>query len=205
MSVPVAWALVALGFAIVVVRRRSAAVALLAAQSLLLGAVAVGEATGEPRAFVVPAAVLLARGVALPGVLAGVVLRTREPRRLADERFALGRLVTAVLLVLGAVPLAPPLGLDAGGAEPAAVALVVLGIAIAALRRAAVLQAIGVLVAENGVYLACLAVAGGVPGAIELGLVCDLVVVVAVAAALGTKIHERFGTGDTGRLETLRD
>ena len=205
MSVPVAWALVALGFLIVVVRRRSAAVALIATQSLLLGALAVEKAAGDPRAFVVPAVVLLVRGVALPAALARLVLRTREPRRLVAERFALGRLVTAVALVLGAVALAPPLGLRAGGAAPAALALLVLGIATAALRRPAVLQAIGVLVAENGVYLASLAVAGGLPAAIELGLVCDLVVVVTVVAALGAKIHERLGSGDTGLLETLRD
>ncbi len=199
------WILVALGFAIVVVRRRSAAVVLLAVQSLLLGALAVGEAAGEPAAYVVPAVVLLARGVALPAVLARVTLLTREPRRLTAERFALGRLVLAVALVLGAVALVPPLGLDHAAAARAAVALVVLGIAIAALRRAVVLQAIGVLVAENGVYLGSLAVAGGVPGAIELGLVCDLVVVVAVVAALGAKIHEQLGSGDTSLLETLRD
>lgn len=205
MSALALWTLVALGFAIVVVRRRSAAVALLAAQSLLLGALAVAEATGEPSAFVVPAVVLLARGVALPAALARVVQLTRERRRLAAERFALGRLVLAVALVIAAVALAPPLGLHDAAAGRAAVALVVLGIAIAVVRRSVVLQVVGVLVAENGVYLASLAVAGGVPGAIELGLVCDLVVVVAVVAALGAKIHEQLGSGDTTLLETLRD
>jgi len=204
-STAVVWALVALGFAIVVVRRRSAAVALLAVQSLLLGALALHEATGGASALVVPALVLLARGIALPAVLARVTQLTREPRRLAAERFALGRLVLAVALVLAAVALVPPLGLHDAAAARAAVALVVLGIAIAALRRAVVVQAIGVLVAENGVYLGSLAVAGGVPGAIELGLVCDLVVVVAVVAALGAKIHEQLGSGDTSLLETLRD
>ncbi len=204
MSGPLPWLLVALGFAIVVVRRRSAAVALLGTQSLLLGALALHQAR-TAGALLLPAIVLLARAIALPLVLARVTARTREPRRLAAERFALGRLVAAVALVLGTVALAPPLGLQPAVTARAAVALVVLGLAVAALRRPVVLQAIGVLVAENGVYLASLTVAGGMPGAIELGLCCDLVVTVAVVAALGTKIHERLGSGDTSLLETLRD
>jgi hydrogenase-4 component E len=204
-SATVPWILVALGFAIVIVRRRSAAIVLLAGQSLLLGALAVHEAAGGASGLVVPAVVLVARGIALPAALARVVAGTREPRRIAAERFALGRLVCAVALVLGAVVLAPPLGLAYPGTARAALALVVLGIATAALRRPVVLQALGVLVAENGVYLAGLAVAGGVPGAIELGLACDLVVIVAIVAAFGVRIHAELGSGDTSLLETLRD
>lgn len=205
MSAPLLWTLVALGFAIVVVRRRSAAVALLAVQSLLLGALAIAEAVDTSHALLVAAIVLAVRGVALPAALAFVIARTRERRRIAAERFALGRLVAAVAVALAAVALAPPLGLEDAGAARAAVALVALGIVIAAARRAVVLQVVGVLVAENGVYLASLAVAGGAPAAIELGLVCDLVAVVAVVAALGAKIHEQLGSGDTTMLETLRD
>lgn len=205
MSTAVLGVLVALGFGVVVVRRRSVAVMLLAAQSLLLGGLALQEAVGGASALVVPGLVLLARGIVLPAVLARVVAGTREPRRIVAEHFALGRLVIAVALVLGAVALAPPLGLHDGGAGRAALALVVLGIAIAAVRRPVVLQAVGVLVAENGVYLASLAVAGGVPGAIELGLVCDLVVIVAIVAAFGARIHEQLGSSDTSLLETLRD
>lgn len=205
MSAGVLWTLVALGFAIVVVRRRSAAVALLAVQSLLLGALAIAEAIETSHALLVAAIALGARGVVLPAALALVIARTRERRRIAAERFALGRLVAAVALALAAVALAPPLGLEDAGAARAAVALVTLGIAIAAARRSVLLQVVGVLVAENGVYLASLAVAGGAPAAIELGLVCDLVAVVAVVAMLGTRIHRQLGTGDTTLLETLRD
>jgi hydrogenase-4 membrane subunit HyfE len=197
--------LAAPGFAIVVVRRRSAAIALLAVQSLLLGVLALHEAVGGAGALAVPAVVLLARAVALPAALLRVVHATREPRRIAAEPFALGRLVASVALVLGAVTLLPPLGLDDAATWRVAVGLVVLGVAIAALRRTVVLQAIGALVAENGVYLASLAVAGGVPAAIELGVVCDLIVIVAVVAAFGTTIHRRLGSGDTSLLETLRD
>jgi hydrogenase-4 component E len=95
--------------------------------------------------------------------------------------------------------------LDEPAAQDGAVALLALGVAIAVVRRAAIFQALGFLVAENGLYVAALAAPGGLPAVIELGLVFDLVVVVVVAAAFSAKIHEHLGTGDTSLLEELRD
>jgi len=198
------WALIGLGFAIVVVRRRTTAIGLVAVQSLLLGVLAVAEAVDTRAGLAVAAGALIARGIVLPLLLLRVVRVTREPRRVV-ERHALARLVAAVVAVVVAAPLVPSFGLEEPGAENAAFSLVVLGIVIAATRGPVVLQAIGFLVAENGVYLAGLAVAGGLPGAIELGLLFDLLVVLAVAAAFGSKIHEEFGSGDTGLLRSLRD
>jgi hydrogenase-4 component E len=198
------WALIGLGFAIVVVRRRTTAIGLVAVQSLLLGVLAVAEAVDTRAGLAVAAGALVARGIVLPLLLLRVVRVTREPRRVV-ERHALARLVAAVVAVVVAAPLVPSFGLEEPGAENAAFSLVVLGIVIAATRGPVVLQAIGFLVAENGVYLAGLAVAGGLPGAIELGLLFDLLVVLAVAAAFGSKIHEEFGSGDTGLLRSLRD
>jgi hydrogenase-4 component E len=198
------WALIGLGLGIVVMRRRTTAIGLVAAQSLLLGALAVSEAADAGTGLAIAAGALIARAIVLPLLLLRIVRVTREPRRVV-ERHALARLVGAVVAVVIAAPLVPDIGLDEPGAENAAFALVVLGIVIAAVRGPVVLQAVGFLVAENGVYLAGLAVAGGLPGAIELGLLFDLLVVLAVAAAFGSKIHEEFGSGDTGLLRGLRD
>ena len=78
-------------------------------------------------------------------------------------------------------------------------------VAIAVLRRATIFQALGFLVAENGLYLAALAAPGGLPAVIEVGLVFDLVVVVAIAAMFSARIHEQLGTSDTALLGELRD
>jgi hydrogenase-4 component E len=197
-------ALVALGFGAIVVRRRSAGVLLVAAQSLLLGALALGEAA-DASGLWVPAAILLVRGVALPALLGFAIARTREPRRIASERFALPRLTVAVAVTLAAVALVPAFGLEEPGAEHAAVALVTLGVLIAATRHPLILQAAGFLVAENGVFLAGLSVHGGMPAIIELGLLVDLVLAIGVAAAFGARIHGEYGTGDTSILRSLRD
>jgi hydrogenase-4 component E len=204
MTEPALWALVVLGLAEVVVRRRSMGVALVAAQSLVLGALAFDTADGTS-GLIVAGAILAVRGVALPLLLGRAIARTREPRRIASDRTALGRLVLAVAAVIAAAALVPAFGLTSAGAEHATVALLVLGILIAMLRGSVVFQAIGFLVAENGVYLATLSVGAGLPAIIELGLLADLVLAVAVAAAFGARIHERFGTSDTTLMRSLRD
>ena len=111
----------------------------------------------------------------------------------------------ALAIALAAVSLMPRLGLGDAGVEHGAVGLVALGIATAVVRRTAIFQALGFLVAENGLYLAALSAPGGVPAFIELGLVFDLVVVVSVAGVFSARIHEVLGSGDTSLLGGLRD
>jgi hydrogenase-4 component E len=205
MNDAVVWALVISALAVVTVRRRSVAIALVAAQSIVLGAAAIAEAAGESTALAVAGAALVAKAVVLPLLLMSVVTRTREARSLTSERHPLARLTVTLAAALALVALLPRFGLETAAAEHAAVGLVALGIATAVVRGAAIFQALGFLVAENGIYLAALAVPGGVPAFIELGLVFDLVVIVSVAGAFSAKIHEELGTSDTTLLEALRD
>jgi hydrogenase-4 component E len=199
------WALVVSAIGVVVVRRRSVAIALVALQSVWLGAEAIGDAAGGSTALLVGGAVLVAKAIVLPVLLAGVVMRTREPQRITSERHPLARLTLALALALSMAALVPRFGLAHRGVEHAAVGLVALGIATAMVRRPAIFQVLGFLIAENGLYLAALAAPGGLPALIELGLVFDLVVIVSVAGAFSAKIHEELGTGDTSRLGGLRD
>jgi hydrogenase-4 component E len=190
--------------AVVAVRRRSVAIALVAGQSVILGAAAIADAAGESTALAVAGVALLGKAVVLPILLLSVVTRTRESRWIA-ERHPLARLTIALAVALALVALVPRFGLESAAAEHAAVGLVALGIATAVVRGAAIFAALGFLVAENGLYLAALAAPGGVPAFIELGLVFDLVVIVSVAGAFSAKIHEELGTGDTTLLGSLRD
>ncbi len=199
------WVLNALGLAIIVVRRRTVGIALIALQSLLLGALAITEVESSRSALIIAVAIGVGRGVVLPALLLRVVRSTREAGRLSTERPAFLRFVVALATITVAAVLVPRFGLEPHGAERAVIALVIGGIVIAAVRRSVVFQAIGFLVAENGIYLAGLTVPGGLPGALELALLFDLVVVLAVAGVFGSRIHEHFGTSDTTIMRELRD
>ena len=199
------WALVISALGVVVVRRRSVALALIALQSVWLGLHAISIASGQSTALLVAGGVLLAKAVLLPVGLAWVVLRTREPQWIATERHPLVRLTLALAVALPIAVLVPRFGLLQPGVERAAVGLVALGITTAMVRRPAIFQVIGFLVAENGLYLGALSASGGLPVFVELGLVFDLVLIVSVAAVFSAKIHEELGTGDTTLLGGLRD
>ena len=198
-------ALVVLGFAVMLVRRRSLATLLVSAQAMVLGIAALSLARGRPVDFLVAAIILLVRAVALPALLTFTRRRTPEPYLVIPATTVLVRLVLAATVVLIAAASIPPLGLGDRPAEHAAVALLSLGIAIVIMRRPALLQVLGILVAENGIYLLAISVPGGLPFVIELGVLFDLVLVVTVAAAFTHKIHGEVGSGDTDLLRALRD
>jgi hydrogenase-4 component E len=205
MSGGAVWALVALALALVVVRRRSAAIALVTLQSLGIAVGALALAPARSTEFVVASAALLAKALLVGAVLAWSLARTREPRPVDEGAAPLLRFVAAVALALAATALVPAFGLESRGAEQAAVALVVLGVATVVARRATLFQALGLLVAENGIALAATAVKGGLPIVIELGVVFDVIVIVAVATAFHERIFGELGTGDTSLLRGLRD
>lgn len=198
-------ALLVLGFAVMLARRRSVATALVAAQAILLGIAALSLAGNRPNEFLVAAIILLVRAVALPVLLAYTRRRTPEPYLVVPATTVVARLVLAAGVVLIAIASIPQLGLGDRAAEHGAFALLALGIAIVVMRRPALLQVLGILVAENGVYLLAISVPGGLPFVIELGVLFDLVLVVTVAAAFTQKIHAEVGSGDTDLLKGLRD
>lgn len=198
-------ALLALGFGVVLVRRRSLAIALVAAQALVLGIGALALDGGEGDGLAAAGVILLVRAIVLPALLVAATRRTREPALVAPTTTMAARLLLATAVVALALAAVPPLGLGDRAAEHGAVALLCLGIATVATRRPAILQIVGILVAENGVYLLAISVPGGLPTVVELGVLLDLALVVTVAAAFSRKIHEEVGSGDTDLLRGLRD
>jgi len=198
-------AVLVLGMGVIVVRRRSVAVALVAAQSLLLGIGSLTLASERSDEFLVASIVLLTKAIMLPLLLLVLMHRTREPRLVAAAAPALVRLACAGAVALAGAALVPPLGLGDAQAEGSAVALVLVGIAVVGARRPAFFQLLGLLVAENGVSLLAVSVPGGLSYVIELGALLDLALVVTVAAAFTQRIHLELGTGDTELLRGLRD
>ncbi len=195
----------ALALAVIVVRRRSVAIALLACQSLAIGLGALSLASGGSSGELVAGVVLLCKAAVLPALLYALMRRTRERRLVVAANGPLIRLAGAGAVVLCAGELTPHLGLGNAHAEHAAVALVLVGIAIVIARRPILFQLLGMIVAENGVALLAISVHGGLSYVVELGALFDLAVVVAVAAAFATRIHGELGTGDTELLRALRD
>lgn len=203
MNGSLAWGLVALGLAVVVVRRRSVAVALVTAQALLLAGVA--AAAAENADDVGATLALAVRGVALAALFLAIVARTREPRPVRTGVAPFVRAGLAVGLALSFAWLVPPVGLDSDQAERAMLALVAFGAVIVATRRATIHQLLGIVMVENGLVLGAIELPGGASLAVELGVALDLVLIALVAVVFHERIFAEFGSGDTAALESLRD
>jgi hydrogenase-4 membrane subunit HyfE len=198
-----AWTLVALGLGVVAVRRRSIAVALVTTQALVLVGVALADAS--TRDDVLAAAALAVRAVALASLLLLVVARTRESRPVRARVSPLLRVGAAVALALLLTWLVPAIGLTSRDAERAVLALVAVGVATVALRRATIFQVLGIVLVENALALAALELPGGASLAIEFGVALDLMLVALVAVVFHERIFAEFGAGDTAALRSLRD
>jgi hydrogenase-4 component E len=197
------WLVVALGIAVVLVRRRSLAVGLVTLQALLLAGAAFVERSGGES---LGASVALAtRGVVLAALFLVLVARTREPRPVRAGVAPLGRGSAALALALTLTWLVPEIGLDSRNAERAVLALVAFGLVTVATRRATLFQVLGIVLVENGLALAALELPGSASVAIEVGVALDLTLVALVAAAFHERIFAEFGGGDTRALRSLRD
>jgi hydrogenase-4 component E len=199
-----AWALVGLGLGVVVVRRRSSAIILVTMQSLALATGALWLARDRTGVFVLAAVILLAKAMVVGIALAWSLRRTRETGPVRDGLPAPMRLVVALAVALATAGLVPSFGLDDRVGD-ATVVLVFIGAAIVLLRRATIHQAIGLLVAENGVSIAAVSAHDGLPLVIEVGFVFDVLVLIAVLLVVHEKIFGEFGVGDTRLLRHLRD
>lgn len=199
-----AWSLVASGLAVVVVRRRSVVVGIVTAQALALALVALVEAdTGDD---VTASGALAFRAVILAVLFAGVVARTRERAPVHAHVPPLLRGGLAVMFALALVWLVPQIGLESRDAERAVLTLIAFGVATAGLRRATVLQVLGIVLVENGLALAALELPGDESAtAIELGVAVDLMLISVVAIIFHQRIFGLFGAGDTAALRSLRD
>jgi hydrogenase-4 component E len=198
-----AWAVVALGVGVVVVRRRSIAVGLVTSQALLLAAVALRQ--GGSLDAAIAAAALVLRGILLATLLLFLVRRTRETRPVSAGIAPLARAAAAVGLGLTLIWLIPPIGLDSMAAERATLSLVAVGLVTAATRRATLFQVLGIVLVENGLALAALSLPGSSSLAVEVGVAIDLLLIAIVAGVFHERIFAEFGAGDSTALRSLRD
>jgi hydrogenase-4 component E len=90
-------------------------------------------------------------------------------------------------------------------AVPAAAFTVLTGLFVIVSRRKAVVQVLGYLVFENGIFAFGIALSADAPLAVELGVLLDAFVAVFVMGITIFHINREFDSIDTARLSSLRD
>lgn len=198
-----AWLMVSLALGVIVVRRRSLAVALVTIQALVLAITALGQSPSTNET--IAAAALALRAVVLAGFFWLLVRRTRESRPVRAGAAPLARAGVATGLALALVWLVPELGLESRDTQRAVLTIVAIGLATVATRNATLFQVLGIVLVENALALAALGLPGDSSLVIELGVTLDLALLTVVAGVFHERIFAEFGAGDAAQLRSLRD
>jgi hydrogenase-4 component E len=203
-------ALVASAVLITVVDEPHRAVWLLVVQSMALAGVALAAAVVSHTAeiYLSVALTLAVKAVLVPAILLWVLSRTAT---LDAGPMYLGRrnvFVVALALALAAYALVRPIAvagtLITGAYFPTSVGLILIGGLTMIVRKKALLQVIGLIVVENGVYTASMATTYGLPPVVELGIAFDLLITVLLLGSLAFRIGAAGSTLDTSTLRRLR-
>lgn len=197
----------------VATRKLKSAVWLNALQATLLGLMPVLLTGGELEFHIISMslAILLVRGFIIPRILLWSV-------RLAPASTTLKSILepgmtlflAAVLIGLSFViglnlPLPKSIPHFSDLLVPTAMATIMLGLFMLVIRTQAMLQVIGYLTIENGIYLFGLALIRETPVIVELGILLDVFVGVFVMGIVLFHISQAFEHLDTSELSQLRD
>lgn len=196
------WLLLGLGLLVVVAQRRTVAVGAVSLQALALSALAVAQARDAHA--VAAATALTLRAVALAVVFLALIARTRYRRPVRSGAAPVVRGALAVGLALVLIWLVPVMGLASGAVQGVVLGLVGFGLTAAATHRATLFQVLGVVMVENAMSLAALALPG-TSWLIEVGAAVDVTLIALVAGVFHERIFTEFGAGDTTALRSLRD
>lgn len=191
-------------------RRILALVDTYAIQSAALAATValVADLYRSPDLYVLAALTFAVNALFLPWALRRVV-RSLQVDRMVNmyasvRTSALAGLGLLLLAVLVVGPLTPYAEVSVAGLLPISTAVLLIGFFLLISRRKAITQVIGLLVMNNGILLAGIALTYGLGLFIELGLAANLLVLAIVARIFLTRIKESFDHIDADALSALK-
>jgi hydrogenase-4 component E len=191
--------------------RLAACVRLSAAQGMALGILPLLVATQGigVRPVLLALVIFLLKGIVFPLLLLRAI-------RSADVRHEVEPIIGyAASIVLGILMLALSFWMASGFALPRpvasplvlplALATILIGLLLIVSRRKAVMQVVGYLVLENGVFIFGVALALEEPFLVEMGVLLDVFVAVFVMGIMIFHISREFDHIDVDQLTSLKD
>ena len=186
------------------------AVGIIFVQSLALALVSliIWTKTGLLHLLIAGILTLCVKAILIPLVLYFTIKKTANKKRIDHSLGPVMSLFIAFLLVMIGQYIAAKLQLPTAehGAQylASAITLIFLGIFKIINSKQVLLQGIGVIVIENGLFLITQAISYGMPMVVELGIFFDLFVAVIIIASLSFKISSTFNSLNTEKMQDLR-
>jgi hydrogenase-4 component E len=190
-------------------KRISTCIALFAAQCAIMTAeiLAIGYVQRSSEILAVAVLVFVSKVIAIPYALIWIVKEIKTAREVQSSTTAAQSLfITSGLILLAyfaVQPYARSLRVDENMLA-ASIGLVLTGAFLMVSRKKALMQVVGLLVLENGIFLAALITTFGMPLIIEIGIAFDLLMGVFLMGLFVFRIRDTFDHLDVSKLRKLR-
>jgi hydrogenase-4 membrane subunit HyfE len=200
----------ATAFLIIGMRRIDSIIKVIIVQGFLLMALCLvlGWVTGIQEMYFAAFLTLVVKVGIIPYVLskvAGKVKICREVKSFINMKMSF--LICACLVSISFFSTSQVIGEGSGlihEALPTAISLMLIGLFIMMNQKLAIMQIVGFVLMENGLFLAGIGTTNGMPLAIELGIFLDILVGVLIMGVLVFRINRSFDNIDTQNLRSLR-
>jgi hydrogenase-4 component E len=200
-------------FGIVAMRQARACLNLFIVQSLLLAASAalLGLRYDSGHLYGVALVNLISKPIIVPWLLRKTAPAEIYTRREIDQVLNIPTaLLIALALAISAyfvgIPLANAVAPEFRGPNvPIGIAVLLLGAFTLTVRREALSLLIGLLVMENGAFLAGISIARDLGMLVELAIATDGLVIVFIMGVLVRALQKQIGTTSVGSLDSLRE
>jgi hydrogenase-4 component E len=177
-------------------------------QSFLIACVAgiVAYSTGRSDIYIVALLTLLVKAVIIPYLFFYIISELKVKREIELFVNISPSLLIGGVLVVISYYLSSSINTGLSSyALSASMSLILVGLFIMISRKKAILQMLGILIMENGLFLGAISLTYGMPLLIELGIFFDILVGALIMGVLIFRINRTFETIDTDRLTTLME
>lgn len=177
-------------------------------QSFLLACVAgiVAYSTGKNDIYIVALLTLIIKSAVIPYIFIYIIREIKVKREIelyvniSPSLIVGGILVVISYYLIRSISIISELS---SLALSASMSLVSIGLFIMISRKKALMQMLGILIMENGLFLGAISLTYGMPLLVELGIFFDILIGVLIMGILIFRINKTFESIDTDMLKTL--
>lgn len=198
-------------FALLSQNRLVASIHIFAWQGALVGSLTalVAAAGGDSHLYISAAMTFVLKALFIPWMLHRLVRRLELDRHIGVLAHPALVMIAGATLVIFSYWVSLPIGrLELAATRnivAISLAVVLLGLLIMVVRHTAVIQVIGFMSMENGLFLAAVAATRGMPFVVELGVAFDVLVAAILFGVFFLQIRESIDTLDVDQLNRLTE
>ncbi len=177
-------------------------------QSFLLAIVAiiVAYSTGRSEIYIVALLTLIVKAAVIPHIFMYIIREIKVKREIELYVNISPSLIMGGLLVVIYYYLVRSISINtelSNLALSTSMVMLLIGLFVMISRKKAIMQMLGILIMENGLFLGAISLTYGMPLLVELGIFFDVLVGALIMGLIIFRINRTFETIDTDMLKTL--